>query len=486
MSSTNFNPFVPNTMLEDIENWDQHVANGVDWKDLGYENDQEAQRCLGLLLRNGHNVTSSTAKNYVDGQISALVQYMNDSFRGLIERNAALRTELDLHKALLENYKAQLDKIPAGAGSGGIARIKLPDPPTFQGSSDNLKLQEWLNHIMLYCSASGIVTEKQQIVCALTRLRGPAANYMIPYYEKNRQNKDLGSWDDFVAALDIYGRRDDKEGAKVEITQLWTNKTLASKDFIKYAEQYRTLARIVEYEDNIHIDKLREVLPQDMRNALVSLEITGTVPKKWAEYLDLLIRTYKALHPEKAKGTIFGTSNGSGNGNGENKKQSDPNAMEIDQAKKTKGHQANSQEASAKKHCNICHAKGLKQRAKTHNTNDCYDKPGNEDKRPAPRASTSTPSTSGSNKGNNSSSGGKKSFKMRLLELLEEEDDDGPATPAATVNINSARITEVVEPEQADKRAAAEVNEPQAGPSKPTGKGKKVDRRAQVDFPEGL
>ena len=39
------------------------------------------------------------------------------------------------------------------------------------------------------------------------------------------------------------------QGAKDELTALWSNKKLASKDFIKFVEQYRTLACIVDYED---------------------------------------------------------------------------------------------------------------------------------------------------------------------------------------------------------------------------------------------
>ena len=34
----------------------------------------------------------------------------------------------------------------------------------------------------------------------------------------------------------IYGQRDDKEGAKKELTVLWVNKDLAKKNFVKYAE----------------------------------------------------------------------------------------------------------------------------------------------------------------------------------------------------------------------------------------------------------
>jgi len=60
---------------------------------------------------------------------------------------------------------------------------------------------------------------------------------------------------------------------------LWVNKNLARKNFVKYAEQYRILARIVNYSDEVHIDKMKEVIPDKLRNALVIYEITNQSPK---------------------------------------------------------------------------------------------------------------------------------------------------------------------------------------------------------------
>lgn len=78
--------------------------------------------------------------------------------------------------------------------------------------------------------------------------------------------------------------------------------------------------------------------------------------------------------------------------------------MEIDTAKQTKGKSTEiSTEQPKKKFCQICAGKDLKNKAKMHNTNDCWDKPGNEEKRPAktpPQSKlTSMVSTSGNNPG---------------------------------------------------------------------------------------
>ena len=70
---------------------------------------------------------------------------------------------------------------------------------------------------------------------------------------------------------------------------LWVNKNLAKKNFVKYTEQYRTLARIVNYSDEVHISKMKEVIHNELRNVLVIYEITNQSPKTWDDYLKLLM-----------------------------------------------------------------------------------------------------------------------------------------------------------------------------------------------------
>jgi len=76
-------------------------------------------------------------------------------------------------------------------------------------------------------------------VCALTRLRAPASTYIKVYFDKVQSEANLGSWGDFAQELkNIYEQRDNKEGAKKELTTLWFNRDLAKKNFVKYVERY--------------------------------------------------------------------------------------------------------------------------------------------------------------------------------------------------------------------------------------------------------
>ena len=123
------------------------------------------------------------------------------------------------------------------------------------------------------------------------------------------------------------------KGAKKELMALWVNKDLTKKNFIKYAEWYKMLARIVNYSDEVHIDKMKEVIPDELQNVLVIYEITNQSPKTWDDYLKLLMQAYKALHPDKAQGAIFGPE-AIGEKSGGKK---DLDTMEIDEIQRKKG-----------------------------------------------------------------------------------------------------------------------------------------------------
>jgi len=60
---------------------------------------------------------------------------------------------------------------------------------------------------------------------------------------------------------------------KKELTVLWVNKDLARKNFVKYVERYRMLAKIVNYSNEVHIDKIKKIIPDKLWNVLVIYEI---------------------------------------------------------------------------------------------------------------------------------------------------------------------------------------------------------------------
>jgi len=112
----------------------------------------------------------------------------------------------------------ELTRLPGG---NIVLKAKISEPPTFANSENKMHLYDWLSQITLYCSVSSIITDNQKIVYALTRLRAPTSIYMKSYYDKVQAGQGIESWGNFAQELkNIYGQRDDKEGAKKELTVL--------------------------------------------------------------------------------------------------------------------------------------------------------------------------------------------------------------------------------------------------------------------------
>ncbi|KAF9798936.1 hypothetical protein IEO21_10646 [Rhodonia placenta] len=294
----------------------------------------------------------------------------------MVTANAAELTTGRNQQALVDSYKRQVDALPASTGSGHSCQPKIGEPPAFKGSEDKTKLEEWLDLI-----------------------------YMKSYYVKMWEGKDLGTWKAFVAELaQIYGQCDDKEGEKKEITALFINKDLASKDFMKYAE-------------SLLIDKLREVIPRDMRLVLAGKD-ESTLPKDWMLFLNILLNINKI-------------NSGSDNGGAV--------PMDIDSAEKSKskgkgkGKAKDAEVASteAKKYCIIC-------KSKTHKMDDCYKLAKNADKRLNTQGDGAKKAQGGS--GNPTA---KKAKKTRVIQvkLTDSEDDTHPSTKA--MSANTARIEKI-------------------------------------------
>ncbi|OSX63664.1 hypothetical protein POSPLADRAFT_1055731 [Postia placenta MAD-698-R-SB12] len=401
-------PFVPTEAFA--------IATEEEWHNAIFQNVNVSDKQAALLQTVTANAAESTTGRVRDwvGRLTLEISRHYDGYlQSLLREVESLHITVQNQQALVDSYKRQVDALPASTGSGHSRQPKIGEPPAFKGSEDKTKLEEWLDLI----------------------LQGPAHQYMKSYYVKMREGKDLGTWKAFVAELaQIYGQRDDKEGAKKEITALFINKDLASKDFVKYAERFRTLGRLTEYDDSLLIDKLREVIPRDMRLVLAGKD-ESTLPKDWTLFLDILLNINKIVNPEKARGSVFKNS-GSDNGSAV--------PMDIDSAEKSKskgkgkGKAKDAEAASteAKKYCIIC-------KSKTHKTDDCYKLAKNADKRPNTQGDGARKAQGGS--GNPAA---KKAKKTRVIqvELTDSEDDTPPSTKA--VSANTARIEEIANVEE--------------------------------------
>ncbi len=90
---------------------------------------------------------------------------------------------------------------------------------------------------------------------------------------------------------------------KKDITALFVDENLAANDFIRY-EHFPTLGHLVSYNEELLIDKLREVISRDMQIALVG-KGGSNVPKKWTKFVNMLLDFYRELNLDMTQGTVL-------------------------------------------------------------------------------------------------------------------------------------------------------------------------------------
>ena len=63
-------------------------------------------------------------------------------------------------EAEVTHLREELTRLP---GENIISKTKVLELPTFAGSENKMYLHDWLSQIALYCSASGIISDDQNI-----------------------------------------------------------------------------------------------------------------------------------------------------------------------------------------------------------------------------------------------------------------------------------------------------------------------------------
>jgi len=187
-----FNNFTTTVSFSDFsaKNWDALVKDGISTEHMPW-NETEIQ-----MLQNVYQGTFLFLKNYIDQVLNGAINYYNGALTTTYNRIATLEAEVI-------RLQGELTRLPGG----NIAfKTKVPEPPTFAGSENKMHLHDWLSQIALYCLASGIISDDQKIICALTHLHASTSTYMKSYYDKVQAGLTIGSWDNFAQELkNIYG-----------------------------------------------------------------------------------------------------------------------------------------------------------------------------------------------------------------------------------------------------------------------------------------
>jgi hypothetical protein len=440
---------------------------------------QEALVAMNILIQ---RQLASRLENYVNDVTHQLLAFIgrvaeegeshlvnNNTFRPWSLNVTNLTNSNNQMHADMQRLNTQVSAIPMSAQAGGSRQPKMSEPPEFNGSS-KVTFKEWKNKIDLWIIHENIQTDRMKITLALGKLVGPAALYMSPWMDrvKRANGIQIGDWDRFLLDMRApYGQKDEKEGARQELTALFTNKTLAHSDFLKYAERFRTLARISEYASDLLIDKLDHIIDQPMRQTLIGYKTARMaanlqVTTDWSEYLDVLLDLYKQLHPEKSKGYVFDSGKKGSTSQGE--------PMDIDSAEKSKkkesrwkknkkdSKETNSAEVDkSKKHCHICKTHG------NHTTDECYSNR---------KTHKETPDEKKKRESKNKDEKKSKKKEIRTASVHSDSDDDSSddaKTPSSSKQANSAQLKQTAFIEEVD---SSDDETPAPPPIQDKGKGK--------------
>ncbi|THU92760.1 hypothetical protein K435DRAFT_623858, partial [Dendrothele bispora CBS 962.96] len=180
-------------------------------------------------------------------------------------------------------------------------KMNLPD--NFSGTDGKIGYDEWIRKMELYFAYSNVITDRARLLIALSRLTGTPSIQFKELAERIASNQSQYTWAEFKQKLSgVYGRYDEKLTAKQELNKLARNTAKAEKDFLTYAEEFRTLAGIAEYSDEHLIDILKNVVNRDMK---VGMSVRERILTEWNNYLETLIDIYKVLYPERGGASIF-------------------------------------------------------------------------------------------------------------------------------------------------------------------------------------
>ncbi|KAF7799009.1 hypothetical protein EIP86_010239 [Pleurotus ostreatoroseus] len=117
---------------------------------------------LDKILRHVTGHVTVQIRTYVDNYVKELNKHymreMQNIYQKIIEASQLRDCMGDVLLQMATKVN-ELEKATAAHKATLDQRIKIPDPPTFSGSNDKMKLDDWLNQIALYCFVFGMVND---------------------------------------------------------------------------------------------------------------------------------------------------------------------------------------------------------------------------------------------------------------------------------------------------------------------------------------
>lgn len=238
------------------------------------------------------SLSTETQLQRMAGEIGRLQQLAHE----LQQSNLHLNAEVQETRRVLSTGRGSNQPV------NPTPRAKVPDPPTYDGSSKANEIEVWKFLLLQYFLATGIEDQIAQVNLASTLLRGNAALWFISHYSADARPE---SFEALTRALtDQFGDKDAVKKARDQLCALRQTKSARV-----YTNKFRQLLiQIPDIGDSDVLDKYIRGLKMDIQKE-VWLKNPSSLDEaiQLAERVDSLFQGLKFgnARPAYAKSPVF-------------------------------------------------------------------------------------------------------------------------------------------------------------------------------------
>src|SRR6266566_1216510 len=175
-------------------------------------------------------------------------------------------------------------------------KIKIPDADEFRG--DPTHIRTWIQQCESKFTQYEEANDSQKVIYASNKLKGPAAQWILPALENNT----FSTWEEFKKGFkEAFGEPDTKEAAKIRIKAL---RQITSVN--DYWTRFSTDMNLLEWNEEALKSEFYDGLAREIRDRLTNIL---DKPTGLNEFAHLCIKLDNEINASRRRITKFGQSN---------------------------------------------------------------------------------------------------------------------------------------------------------------------------------